>query len=475
MAKALKAAAPTPAVPPWPRDSGGRVTPRRRAEFWRQERGGGTVACSLCYRQCVLAPGEAGWCKVRENAPQGGRMELTAHGVLTCAVRQMRGYGPDPFLTYKPGATALFLGGTSCTAGCSFCMSTEQTWRPERVPWVAGRAWGPGTDGGWYAKRAVLHPQGAVDLARRWGCQQVEFGINEPTLTWEYTHDVALLARTQRPALDVVVETNGFTTPAAVRKLAPLVQAVDLGIKGSAAPAFYERWMRSPGAVPHVLRAAQEWRRAGAVHLLIGDVVAPPRMQTDAETEEAQKRLYGWIAAELGPHTPLLLTPMMRPGPTKPDPSGEGQRWNGWLLPADAGPSEVLHYADRLEVSRERARAAGLAYAHGKGVDETIRCHGCGGVLLRFRAPKTDCEPCLMATHFCVLWAHEQHATGGRCDHCGARVPIATLTPQELARAQETAQGAWRERLPRDYDPRPYEEGGMRPDVRERYEAAALA
>lgn len=30
-------------------------------------------------------------------------MELRDHGVVSCIVRQQRGYQVDPFLTYKPG------------------------------------------------------------------------------------------------------------------------------------------------------------------------------------------------------------------------------------------------------------------------------------------------------------------------------------------------------------------------------------
>ena len=56
------------------------------------------------------------------------------------------------------------------------------------------------------------------------------------------------------------------------------------------------------------------------------------------------------------------------------------------------------------------ARAAGLPYAHD---GHTITCHDCGGLLLDF-----------WGTIGMSDWHHEQHVTGGRCDHCGARVPV---------------------------------------------------
>lgn len=411
-------------IPDWTQDEAGRIHSVRSATYWRRLPGQ-SIHCDLCYRRCELGPGEAGWCGLRVN--QGGTLALTSHGVVSCAVRQQRGYQVDPFLLYKPGALSLFLGGVNCTAGCVFCMSKELTWRPERVPWAFGGERRLGRSGGWYGYRAMLHPAGAVALAAQWGCQQVAFGINEPTLTWEYTADVARLAR--RAGLDVLIETNGFTTLPAIHALAPAVSAVDLGIKGSGAPDFYAHWMKSPAAMPAVLAAATAWRQAG-VWLLIGDVIAPPQMQTDAAAAEAQRRLYGWIAEHLGPHTPVLITPMMVPGPQRP---GQASRWDGFLLSAQTGAADYHAYYDRQARARELAVAAGLVYVHSKRDDEGIRCHACGGLLLRFQSPMLACTPCTMATHGCHYWTHEQHVTDGRCDHCQAAVPIVTLSDGDLA------------------------------------------
>jgi len=52
--------------------------------------------------------------------------------------------------------------------------------------------------------------------------------------------------------------------------------------------------------------------------------------------------------------------------------------------------------------------------------------------LLRLMSPCLGCAPCIMPTHYCPWWQHEQHVTDGRCDHCGTAVPIVTLTAEEL-------------------------------------------
>ena len=213
-------------------------------------------------------------------------------------VRQIRGYQVDPFLTYKPGATSLFLGGLRCTAGCTFCMSTRLVHRPEAVRWAAPADTPVSPGDTWYGHKATLKPVTAVLTALQLGCQHVEFGINEPTVTAEWTLATASVAK--ECGLDVVVETNGFTTPHVIEQLfAQVVDAVDVGVKGSADPEFYARQMRSAGAVPHVLDSLLSWRRAGT-HVIVGDLIAPPHTQSDPQFEDAARRFYGWLAEHLG-------------------------------------------------------------------------------------------------------------------------------------------------------------------------------
>lgn len=420
-----EAAGHAPSVLLWELGADG-VETHAEPVFWEPGRGG-SVDCGLCYRRCSLADGESGPCGYRRNS--GGRMHLIGHGQITSVVRQIRGFGPDPFLTFKPGATSLFLGGVRCTARCTFCMSTDIVWKPERLPWAAPPDRAVGGDSAWYGARAYLHPIDAVDAALRVGATQILFGINEPTLSLEWTYDVARLAKHE--GLDVCVETNGFTAPEAIRLLAPYVDAVDVGVKGSADPEFYARRMKSPGAVPAVLQSLAEWRKAG-VHLIVGDLIAPPYMQDDATFEESARRLYDHLVAELGSHTVVLTTAIYEPGAMTDGPMAT------LLVGRDGDPAA---YADRVSRAHELARAAGLPYVHGKEkLQQTISCHSCGGALLEFADRCTlgwtisgarDDDPCVMARSYCPWWRVRTHVTASCCDHCGARVPIVALPPAQ--------------------------------------------
>lgn len=72
----------------WTIDEQGRAVVSRSVQHWKRLPGR-QVSCNLCYRNCVLDPGQVGPCKVREN--QEGKLVLNSHGVLSCLVLQRRG------------------------------------------------------------------------------------------------------------------------------------------------------------------------------------------------------------------------------------------------------------------------------------------------------------------------------------------------------------------------------------------------
>lgn len=412
-------------VDEWGMDDQGRAIVSRQAEHWERI-GQDQIQCKLCYRECKLDPGEAGWCKARVN--NGGVMELTSHGVLSGMILQQRGYQVDPFMTYKTGALSLFIGGVHCTSGCTFCMSKEITWRPEKTRWF-GWERGPAF-GLFFGYRGMVHPAGMINLAKMLGCSQVEFGINEPLLTYEYTFDTARLA--YEAGLDVVIETNGFSNPEIIREIAPFVAAVDLGVKGSLDPEFYGHWMKSPSATNVVKESALAWRKAG-VHLIIGDVIAPMQMQSDQAFEKSTLDFYSWIRDYLGNLSEILITPLLYPGA---NPSGNK---NGYLLPASATEMDESIYTLRLHEAVGTARDLGLHYAHHKIVADRICCHNCGAELLSFISPSVYCEPCLMPHQFCDQWDVIFHVDKeSHCENCGAWVPVVPLSAGEQERAKES-------------------------------------
>lgn len=407
-----------PVIPEWKIDKQGQITAVRDARFWKPAPGG-AVECLLCYRNCVLKPGEDGWCQYRGN--RGGTMVLHDHGVLTCLQRDMLGYAGG-MLTYDTGALAISVGGSHCTAGCVFCAAALISWRPEKLPWVPDPSRLARGGVGHYYYRGYAHPSGVVATAQQWGATHVLLWENEPMLSFEYSYDVARLAK--RAGLKVIIFTNGFSAPKAVEKLGPFVDAVNIGFKGSGAPAFYATWMKSPGAVPAVWESVRAWRASGA-YVLLSNVLAPPQMQDNQAFMEAEHRFTTTIAEECGPLTPVLIALMEQPGPKK---FGSGQL----LLPRSMDPNSYLW---RVLLARRLAAETGLAYYHTN--NDPVHCHACGGLLIVKRSPMRSCTPCILHTHFCPHWTHEQHVTAdGCCGHCGASVPVRVCPDAQLAEAR---------------------------------------
>ena len=363
---------------------------------------GGTIACDLCYRRCVLTDGQDGWCKIRGN--RDGRMVLHQHGVLSGLVAGRLGYGEFQALrTYKPGQTKLSVGGVGCTARCVFCCESNIAWNPDKVAWLRDDQ-RPNHKMQWHFFKARVTPEQVIETALRYECRAIEFEVNEPLLTIEHTADVARLAK--QHGMDVVIFTNGFSGAEPVRQLAPLVDAVYFGLKGSADPAFYERHMRGPGAVPHVLEALKAWYECG-VHTVVGDVLAAPPLQSDEAQAEAQRQFFAWLTANLG--DTVMYQPMIM---CIPEVTKQQQHAGHW--------GEPRAIRRRTAATIRRAFSAGLQYV----LDDPacITCHECNEPLVKFYAPVRPGQPLV----------HRQWVTDSHCDHCGATVPVIVLPHNDV-------------------------------------------
>jgi pyruvate formate lyase activating enzyme len=384
----------------WSIDTEGRVTAVRESEF-SIRLSFNRIICTLCFLHCEIKEGQSGHCKYRVN--KNGNMMIPFHGENTCMIEQHRGYAADPFLFYKPGVKSLMLGGTYCTAKCTFCMSKEITWNPISVPWTEGYEKCNSRIGARYSYKAMLHPKAAIYMAKEWGCNHIEFGINEPTLSWEYTYDVARLAKEE--GMDVVIESNGFTSSEAIRKLAPFIDSIQIGVKGSCGEDFYNKYVRTPGGSEAVKKAIKEWKDSG-VHVIIGDVVAPPHMQDN--TIEVQKRFYSWVHETIGADTPVLICPLYIPGPLGTIKEEDGE---GYLTKTRGNQAEEREYIEIIYKSLYLGKEIGLHYTHIKSDHHVITCRVCGETILHI-------------THPNHVWQHEIYVTNGKCNHCGAKVPI---------------------------------------------------
>ena len=228
------------------------MTDSREAEFWHPLHDN-RVACDLCYRRCEIAEGGAGFCRIRVN--RDGRLMATEFGVINPPYRRQNGYRRQGCMVFRAGIKSLAIGGRSCFASCSFCWVKSGALVHEQMTRKLNEL--PTVELGQTCGIVKTNPEQLVEYALRTGAQELSFTDNEPFVNFEFVYEAARLAKTA--GLYVMLDHNGLATPEAIRKLAPFVDAVNIGIKGSGSPEFYARWMHAEGAVPHVVAAMRTW------------------------------------------------------------------------------------------------------------------------------------------------------------------------------------------------------------------------
>src|SRR5215208_2614743 len=141
---------------------------------WWEPIEGGRLHCTLCPRDCKLAPGQSGFCFVRAN--EGGRLVSLAAGRST-------GFAVDPIekkplAHFFPGTNVLSFGTAGCNLGCRFC----QNWNISKAKLADRRS-------DEYGAREV------VDLAIETGSRSIAFTYNDPVIWAEWAIEVAREAR----------------------------------------------------------------------------------------------------------------------------------------------------------------------------------------------------------------------------------------------------------------------------------------
>jgi pyruvate formate lyase activating enzyme len=200
------------AGPPVPRPS----TPAaREADFYHQLVDK-LVACDLCPRRCVIAPGQRGVCRVREN--RDGRLYSVVYG-RPCSVGK-EPIEKAPFFHFLPGRQRITLATAGCNQTCKYCQNWEISQaRPEDL------------------HNYDLSPADVVALAEKEKTPIICFTYSEPIIFYEYMIDIARLARAK--GIRTAVVTGGYINPEPLKQLCSLVDAIKIDLKGFT-PEFYQ-------------------------------------------------------------------------------------------------------------------------------------------------------------------------------------------------------------------------------------------
>ncbi len=235
------------------------------------------VRCNLCPHGCLIAEGQRGHCRVREN--RGGRLFSVVFG-NPCAVH-VDPIEKKPFYHFLPTAAAFSIATAGCNLRCLYCQNwTISQFPPEET------------------ENVDLPPEGVVRYALQAGAPVIAYTYTEPTVFYEYMLETARQGRAA--GLKNVVISAGFINPEPLRALCAAVDAIKIDLKG-----YDEGFYRNicGAELRPVLETIRIIYESG-IHLEIVNLVVP----TLNDRLDQLRGLARWLAREISPDVPLHFT-----------------------------------------------------------------------------------------------------------------------------------------------------------------------
>ncbi len=351
----------------------------RPAEFSKPLENG-VVQCQLCPNDCIIHPGKRGQCLTRAN--KNGTLYTTVYGFTRAHAVPLR--NPQfPLIYHTLDGTIATVGLVGCGLRCSFCFA-----------WQAAQA-----DPDDMSIRPVA-PEQVVKQAVAGGCRAVVFTTNEPSNNFEFTRDLAVMAR--KEGLPVAVSTSGFCNPEAFDALTDHCDALVFGIKG-----FTEENYRkhTGGRLQPVLdNLAMAAKKGIPVEI---QYLVMPSITDSAEEISAMAK---YVEDVLGPYTPVFLNrfypahKMRHVPPTPLDTMNKARR-----ICSEAGLKYVNVYFSNVFMNdflRDNPHW-----------DHSVACPYCGNPLVRYDFSGKGPE-------------FVSNVVRGHCRFCGNQVPgLAGIIP----------------------------------------------
>ena len=238
------------------------------------------TTCQVCMHRCTLSPGQTGLCGARKN--ENGKIVCANYGRITSLA--LDPIEKKPLKHFRPGSLILSVGSYGCNLRCPFCQNHEISMAGE------GDVHSP-----------YVPPQRLADLALEWkerdgaGNIGIAYTYNEPLVGWEYVRDTARLVKENGMAN--VLVTNGTAAPEILEELLPLIDAMNIDLKG-----FRAEYYRKLGGDLDTVKTFIA-RAVTACHVELTTLIVPGENDS-LEEMAAQAR---WIA-DLNPEIPLHIT-----------------------------------------------------------------------------------------------------------------------------------------------------------------------
>jgi pyruvate formate lyase activating enzyme len=298
----------------------------------------GRVFCQLCPHYCLIDKGKRGICQVRENR-EGLLYSLVFGHTVT---QNVDGIEKKPLFHFYPGSTTYSLATAGCNFHCQYCTN----WQVSQMSAEQFAEFGVEAS----AERIVTDALEA-------GCGSIAYTYVEPTIFFEYVHEIACLAH--RNGLFNLFKTNGFMSQEMLEMCQCYLDAANVDLK-----TFRDKSYRHFGGRLQPVLDSLKFMKSLGIWLEITTVIIPGINDEPEELED----IAGFIAQELGVDTPWHITRFFPAYQMKNVPPT---------------PLEILYQA------RDIGLAKGLRYVYfgnllGQGNQDTI-CYNCKNVLIQRR------------------------------------------------------------------------------------------
>jgi pyruvate formate lyase activating enzyme len=235
----------------------------------------GIIQCDVCPHQCMLSPGEVGFCRARTNVE--GRHYTKAYA-NPCILR-VDTVEKLPLSHFVPGEKMLTIAAGGCNLRCLYCQNWEQSQRPPDEQ-----------------KTFHLPVKEAIESAKKKGIRVIGFTYTDPIAFLEYAKDIAVAAR--KAGLKVAVGSALHVNPEPLLDLAQYVDAFAITLKG-----FDEKFYREVCAVERddVLAAIETLKKRTRCWFELINLIVPTYNDDLDQIEEMAR----WVHRQLGANVPL--------------------------------------------------------------------------------------------------------------------------------------------------------------------------
>ena len=232
--------------------------------------------CEICPHHCRLSVGEIGKCRARFN--DGEKITALNYGEITSIA--LDPIEKKPLYRFFPGSRILSVGSYGCNLNCPFCQNHEISMADSSFP------------------TRKITPEQLAALAKELIPQKnigVAFTYNEPFISYEFIRDTSEILHKMN--LKSVLVTNGTVSSGALKKILPLIDAMNIDLKG-----FSQEIYDKLGGNFETVRKTIEIS-AQNCHVEITSLIVP----TMNDSAEEMNKEVAWIA-QISENIPLHIS-----------------------------------------------------------------------------------------------------------------------------------------------------------------------